>query len=95
MDKIKKWMNNFFRNDHDEIIIGQKPNGLIIGWAASSLVSMLLGHTHTLVNGFNWLGSAFLFAWAYSEITQGDTYFRRLLGVIVGIIIITPHFLRV
>lgn len=29
------------------------------------------------------VGFGFLFTWAWLEITQGDSYFRRFLGVVV------------
>jgi len=44
------------------------------------VVSALVVSGH-LKTGFELLGSAFLFTWAYLEITSGVTYFRRLLGV--------------
>jgi hypothetical protein len=33
--------------------------------------------------GFANLSTAFLFTWAYLEITQGASYFRRVLGAVV------------
>jgi hypothetical protein len=33
--------------------------------------------------GFASLSAAFLFTWAYLEITEGASYFRRALGAVV------------
>jgi len=46
--------------------------------------------------GFGFLASSFLFMWAYLELTQGASYFRRFLGLIVllGIVCIGFGFTK-
>jgi len=84
-------LKNFFKDKDDNVIIGQFPNLPLIGWFVCMVITLFipLGFLKT---GFYNLSNAFLFLWAYLEITQGVNYFRRLLGVIVMTIIITAYF---
>lgn len=79
---------NFFKDKHGHVVLFQKPNALVCAWALCKIISIFLSEGR-LKSGSMALGTAFLFAWAYLEITQGVTYFRRLLGLIVlGVIIV-------
>lgn len=91
MKKLKETWYRFVRDGKGRTVIWQWPNAPIIGWA----LFRLIGHFSNagyLKNGFDFLGSAFLFVWAYLEITQGASYFRRLLGAIVLAFIIKSYF---
>ncbi|QQS19876.1 hypothetical protein IPL85_00190 [Candidatus Saccharibacteria bacterium] len=83
---------SFFKDIKGNIVLWQWPNIPLYGWIAFKVLSMLVPAGHLRV-GMEQLSSAFLFTWAYLEITNGVNYFRRLLGVIVmgGLII---SFLR-
>jgi hypothetical protein len=93
MKKLQKTWHSFTRDDKGRTIIWQWPNAPIIGWA----LFRLLGHFSNagyLNNGFNFLGSAFLFVWAYLEITEGASYFRKSLGAAVIIAVIAGYFMN-
>lgn len=81
-------LNIFIRDKDGKIVIGQAPNVPIVLWFVCMLVARIVPDT-SLRNGFEFLSVAFLFTWAYLEITEGSSYFRRVLGavVLVGIIL--------
>lgn len=89
MIAIKKALRAFVADKNDRVVIAQAPNGPLIGfvvlWPASALVAM--PPVHQLLNFFAW---AFLFTWAYLELTQGVNYFRRTLGaVVIGVMVVS------
>ena len=88
---IQKTLRRFIRDKYGRTVIWQKPNLPIIGWFAFMVVSHLLG-PGALQSGVELLSAAFLFTWAYLEITQGTSPFRRVLGVVVLVIMIMGLF---
>lgn len=64
------------------------PNIPLFGWLLTKLASLPVADGK-MKDGFDSLSMAFLFTWAYLEITKGVNLFRRLLGlfVIVALII--------
>ncbi|MCA9325128.1 hypothetical protein KDA23_03635 [Candidatus Saccharibacteria bacterium] len=81
---------NFFRDKNGKVVLGQTPNVPIVGWALFRIVSWLTsGQLHRVSN---LLATAFLFTWAYLELTDGVNYFRRTLGGIVLAYIIYGFF---
>lgn len=81
----------FFRDDQGKITIWQWPNIPLYGWLVFKVLSILLDKSQLQV-GFDGISKAFLFTWAYLEITQGVNYFRRLLGLFVMIALILGYF---
>ncbi len=73
---------DFFKNKDGKITIAQWPNIPILGWFLFKLASMLVS-APGLDAGLSAISTAFLFTWAYLEITDGASYFRRTLGVAV------------
>jgi uncharacterized membrane protein YecN with MAPEG domain len=88
---IQHLINKSIRDKNNRVAIWQRPNLLIIGWFICAAASHLL-HAKSLHSGFANLSSAFLFAWAYLEVAQGASYFRRLLGAVVFITIVVHYF---
>jgi hypothetical protein len=84
-------INKCIRDKNNKIVLWQRPNLLIIGWFVCAVVAHLF-HAKHLHTGFASLGTGLLFMWAYLEITQGASYFRRLLGLTVAITIIMHYF---
>lgn len=79
---ITKQVKDFCSDKDGKITLAQSPNLPIVGWIAFKLAAMLTTNAQ-LKTGFELIGTAFLFTWAYLEITEGDSNFRRLLGVLV------------
>lgn len=89
----KKSVIRKFVSDKDgKVVIFQPPNLPIIGWLICMIVAMLLP-IGFMKNGFMNLSGAFLFLWAYLEITNGVSGFRRLLGVAVLSTVVFVYFI--
>jgi hypothetical protein len=73
---------SFFKDHDGQLVIWQWPNIPLIGWAVFKVLS-LITQAGTLKTWSAHLSTAFLFTWAYLEITGGASYFRRVLGTIV------------
>lgn len=80
-----------FKDADGRVVLLQAPNLPIIGWGASMVLAWLL-RSSSYHAGLQTLGSAFLFTWAFLELTQGVNYFRRGLGLIVLAVVIYGFF---
>jgi hypothetical protein len=56
----------------------QSPNLLLSVWIVLLIVNFFIQNQHART-----LQGAVLFAWAYLELTQGESYFRKSLGAVV------------
>lgn len=88
---MDKFIDTFFRDKNDNLVLFQPPNIPIIGWAICTLLVMLI-QSSPVSTGIMHLGSAFLFTWAYLEISDGANYFRRTLGVIIIAVVLFGYF---
>jgi hypothetical protein len=79
---IKQIVAKFIRDRNGKITLWQTPNLPIIGWFICLVISHLIS-AGVIKAGFASLSTAFLFTWAYLEITEGASYFRRVLGTVV------------
>lgn len=91
MTKTNKAVHHIkkFCSDKDgKLVLAQSPNLPIIGWLAFKLIAIPISN-QSIKSGFESLSTAFLFVWAYLELTEGDSNFRKLLGLImIGLIIL-------
>ena len=71
-----------WKDRQGRVVIWQMPNALLIGWAALTFVSLLVG-SGRLADTFSWLASASLISWSLLEIFKGSNYFRRALGLLI------------
>ncbi len=81
--RVKKYVKVFFSDKHGNVVIWQMPNLPLILW----FVFMLAAYTtHGQIRAVLAVAStASLLVWAFLEIVQGASYFRRVLGMIVFI----------
>ncbi|MGF7228576.1 MAG: hypothetical protein ACQR33_01175 [Candidatus Saccharibacteria bacterium] len=84
-------INKCIRDKNNRVVIWQLPNIPIIGWFVCAIAARLF-HAKHIHMGFADLSTAFLFVWAYLEIAQGASYFRRLLGFVVAVAIVVYYF---
>jgi hypothetical protein len=91
MTQLKTLLIKFVTDRDGKVVIMQPPNIPIIGWLVFMASSLLIKTApwHDLTS---YISFGFLFTWAWLEITQGKSYFRRTLGVIVLILMLYPHF---
>lgn len=81
-------LTKLFKDNKGKTVIWQIPNIPILGW----LLLLGLGHVLPLTSRWqltiSYLSFGLIFAWAWLEVTQGTTYFRRILGAVVLIFVI-------
>lgn len=82
--------HRFFSDRNGRTVIAQRPNAPLIAWAVAAAVAWVLppGRAHDVVA---FVASAFLFTWAWLELTDGDSPFRRVLGGVVLVAIVAPR----
>jgi len=83
MGVMREKLNHFFRDKNGKVVVWQSPNPLLYAWIVFAIIAMLLRSGSRAQSGFEHLRTIVLFAWAYSEITEGVNYFRRMLGTVV------------
>ncbi len=82
----------FFQNSKGEQTLIQRPNLLLCAWLLVQLVNMLVFKFEQ--RALMVLASMLLFAWAYNELTQGDSRFRKVLGGVILLLIIVNVFVQ-
>lgn len=75
----------FFRDKDGKVVLWQTPNMPLMGWALFLAISHLSPFDKWQIAA-EYISFGFLFTWAWLEISNGATYFRRLLGLLVLII---------
>lgn len=85
--RCKAYWNAFWRDKHGKVVLGQLPNVPLVGWLVFLFAAKIWPHLGVLA----FLSTAFLFVWAYLELTSGVTYARRTLGAFVLLYIIVSH----
>lgn len=88
---VQRLINTFVRGKNNKVVIWQRPNLPILGWFACTIAAHLI-HGQRWHTGFSSLATALLSVWAYLEITQGASYFRRFLGLLVATAIVAHYF---
>lgn len=73
--------DRMWKNDRGDVVIWQTPNAWLIGWAVLTVLSLLV--SGRLADILSVAGSGVLIIWSLLEIFKGDSYFRRLLGLVV------------
>jgi hypothetical protein len=74
--------DRLFRDGTGEIVVAHPPNLPILVWISATLLKLIF-KTGQVKVGLDILSFSSLLYWSFLEITQGVTYFRRDLGVIV------------
>ncbi len=90
MNHYTAMVKRYFKDSDGKIVIWQRPNIPLIGWLAFAVAAFFI-KTAPWQNLFSYLSFGFLFTWAWLEITQGKSYFRRALGVVVLLLALYPH----
>jgi len=82
------FFNQVFCDRDGKIVMAQMPNLPIIVWTVASLLKIIFS-TGRLNMGLELIAFGSLFTWAWEELFQGVNYFRRTLGLIVLVGLIT------
>ncbi|HLU07940.1 MAG TPA: hypothetical protein VKZ91_15380 [Woeseiaceae bacterium] len=79
---VKQKLRAFITDRNGKIVIAQPPNIPIIGWFL-----LLLGSWWVTAEPWHgamaFFSAAFLFTWAWMELTQGASPIRRVFGALV------------
>jgi hypothetical protein len=80
-----------FKDSNGKVVIWQTPNTPLVAWALFSVLTHVLpvGRWQFLAE---YLSFGFIFTWAWLELTQGSSYFRRILGAVVLVVSIQSRF---
>lgn len=75
--------HRFFRDRNGRLVLWQFPNlPLLLGLSATAARTVTEGRAHRLAD---LLSFGALFVWAWLELFEGASPFRRLLGATVGV----------
>jgi hypothetical protein len=80
-------LGRFFKDKNGKLKVTQMPNLLLSVWIVLLLANLVLHDRHAQL-----LQGAVLFAWAYMELTQGESGFRKLLGFVVLVGVVANFF---
>ena len=72
---------------HGKVVLWQFPNFPIIAWFICDIIARET-HANPAHAGFQLLAEAFLFIWAYLEITEGTSNIRRFLGTVIMVVLL-------
>ncbi|MFA5135737.1 MAG: hypothetical protein WC505_08215 [Patescibacteria group bacterium] len=89
-------MNNilsFFKDRHGKWAVVQFPNTLLLTWLMLIVIGVFV-HDNSLKTSVDQLKNTVLFAWAYLEFAKGISYFRRVLGGVIMIMIVIGFFVK-
>lgn len=88
---IKQLMYKFIKDKDGNIVIWQTPNAPLLCWVGIKLILAFIPVGH-LKTGLTELSSAVLLIWSYLELSSGESYFRKLLGLVVMVSTIIGFF---
>ena len=91
-DRTTHGLRRFFSDRDGDLVIGQVPNIPIIGWLVLMVAAALTPDAEVSAV-LSFFSAAFLFTWAYLELAQGDSPFRRVLGAGVLGYLVASRFL--
>jgi hypothetical protein len=78
---VQDLWDRIWRDENGKIVIWQRPNLWLIGWAVLTTISLFISGRGADI--FSWLAEISLIIWSLLEITKGANYFRRVLGLLV------------
>jgi len=87
MNKVHARISDFFKDKTGNWAIIAFPNVLLTAWVVTMILTKFM-YGSALHDSLSSLASAILFAWAYLELTEGTSYFRRVLGAIILAVVI-------
>jgi hypothetical protein len=89
--KQQTFIEKCYKDTDGKVTIFQSPNLPLLVWLVS-VVLQLPALPLRVETGIAYIGNAFLFYWAWLELSNGSNYLRRALGFAVLVALIYPHF---
>lgn len=88
MEKPRTTVEKFWKDKDGKQAIVDWPNIPLVGWLIFTLVGKFI-RAGRLQNTSEYLAFGFLFTWAWLEVYSGKSYFRRILGLLVFVVMLT------
>jgi len=80
--KTQSLLEKCYKDSNGKVILGQFPNPPLVTWVAATVVAKIITDSD-LVSLLEVVAFGAIFTWAWLELFQGVTYFRRCLGLLV------------
>ncbi len=93
MHRIKQHILAIFKDSHDNVVIGQRPNVLLFLWAILVAIRFFVPGPGTFHEVLSWATLFVGLAWSASELFWGVNTFRRLLGGLIMTILLSRFFI--
>jgi hypothetical protein len=90
MARRQSFSDKFWQDKHGNLVIWQRPNIPLIVWLAAFILSIILPDG-PIERGVSFIAEAAIVIWAFMELVWGSSYFRRLLGICVLLLIATSY----
>ncbi|MGV9001819.1 MAG: hypothetical protein ACOH18_02595 [Candidatus Saccharimonadaceae bacterium] len=84
---MKYKLDKFFKDKRGKWTLFQFPNRLLLVWIVLVTINLFLRS-----QAVGLVSSAVLFAWAYSELTEGSSSFRKAMGGFFIIVVVVGYF---
>ena len=76
-------IKHFFTDKSGKVVLTQKPNAPIIVWLTATILKLIVGPDNVAYSTLDVVSLVGITAWALLEIVQGDSLFRRSLGLFI------------
>ena len=87
----RSFWDKFWRDEHGNDIIWQRPNKLLLVWVTSAFLALLI-RGGIVEDVIQWIGVVALAIWAVLEVVWGVNYFWRYVGAMMLIVIFFTKF---
>jgi hypothetical protein len=92
MGRRKSFSDKFWHDKHGNFVVWQRPNVLLIIWLAAIVLTVILPDS-VVQRGIGEIAEIVIVLWAILELFRGSSYFRRLLGFCVLLLIVTARLI--
>ncbi len=86
ISKLKNKIGRFFKDKNGKWTIIQFPNALLFIWIVLTIVLWVIGQSE-FVAILRLFQAIVLVSWALLEFIDGDSYFRRTLGLLILVMV--------
>ncbi len=90
MAQKQSFADRFWQDKHGNLAIWQRPNIPLIVWFIAFVLTVILPDG-SLERGISMIAEIAIVIWAIMEVGWGTSYFRRLLGVCILLLIISSY----
>jgi|AntRauTorcE11897_2_1112592.scaffolds.fasta_scaffold00080_32 hypothetical protein len=93
MGRSKQHIIAIFKDRHGDVIIGQRPNAVLVVWITLVVVRLFASAPPALDEVLGWATFFAGLTWSALELFWGVNMFRHLLGGVVLVILLSRFFM--